>query len=105
MNEINRMERSTERKKKYCHLHGEGTHSTRECKIVKLVEAKGWKRDRKPPYNKSVKYYRYSRPMKILSSVRMASMTKEKMFIVPARLPSQQVKVLLDTGADVSLAY
>ena len=46
---ISRYDRENDRgsKAKYCRLHGKCNHTTKECEIVKLVEAKGWKRNTK----------------------------------------------------------
>jgi hypothetical protein len=33
------------KKEWFCHYHGKGEHSTKFCKVVNALEAKGWRRN------------------------------------------------------------
>ena len=93
-------------RRQHCRLHGDCDHSTKDCAIVKLVESKGWRRKpmnvnsaaasdedsimNKEHCNYSSKFLK--NPFYFNGVLTNANSIKGK-----------QVKLLLDTGADVSI--
>ncbi|MGL5707931.1 MAG: reverse transcriptase family protein, partial [Aeromonas sp.] len=84
---------------KYCHIHDYGNHKTNECEIVKLVESKGWVRKNKKvereEFNKrKTNYYM------LHSSI---STVTDNPFKLSSTIEGKPVKILIDTGADISI--
>ncbi|MGL5706969.1 MAG: retropepsin-like aspartic protease [Aeromonas sp.] len=98
-----RIQRQTDQRIKkslFCQIHEYGNHKTNECHIVKLVESKGWVRQRKQSktdndfIKNELPYYT------------MHSMNKEDRannFFSNASINNKTIRVLLDTGADISV--
>ncbi|KAI4292770.1 hypothetical protein PAPHI01_2044 [Pancytospora philotis] len=87
---------------KYCRLHGNGSHFTVDCEVVKLVESKGWRRGRQDRgdqknINKNRKDYMVYSAKEGCSGIEQDGFRKEIM------IGTKKGMVLLDTGADVSL--
>ncbi|KAI5151210.1 hypothetical protein ENBRE01_1972, partial [Enteropsectra breve] len=95
--------------RRYCHLHGEGSNSTKFCKVIQQLEKQGWK---KTTSNKSINQVEISEEIEESGDNKMINNystclhsinTISNPFFYTARFNGQEIPVLIDTGADVSL--
>lgn len=66
------------KKRKICELHGKGIHSTANCNMIKIMEAKGW-----------------SHKDKIVEMAR----TINRPFVIVGSIDGIKREMLIDTGA------
>jgi hypothetical protein len=87
----------------FCRLHGDCDHGTLNCEIIRLVEAKGWKR---VAFEKKDKYWQEKKNKRrdfysLFTCTSKALPTK--LIHVKAAYNNHPCTVLIDTGAEVSL--
>ncbi|KAI5148608.1 hypothetical protein ENBRE01_0423 [Enteropsectra breve] len=96
----------------YCPYHGEGEHSAKYCPVIKKLESKGWMRKQPSSQRRFVRDIRYEdaengseNQLNKDSSIYLCNNIKNhsSCFLKEAKLGKDTIKVLLDTGADVSL--
>lgn len=84
--------------KKYCRLHGEGFHMTKECDIVKLVESRGWIR-------KTISQASNKKDSDYLNVIISSTGENGKGFLNRAIFHDVNRYFLFDTGAGISLIH
>ncbi|KAI4293327.1 hypothetical protein PAPHI01_2601, partial [Pancytospora philotis] len=87
---------------KYCRLHGNGSHFTSDCEVIKLVESKGWRRGKQDRESQS-NFNKNRKDYIVYSTKKICSEIKEDGFKKEITIGTEKGMVLLDTGADVSL--
>ncbi|KAI4293213.1 hypothetical protein PAPHI01_2487 [Pancytospora philotis] len=87
---------------KYCRLHGNGSHYTSDCEVVRLVESKGWRRG-KPNQKKQQSMNKIQDNYMVYSMRRGDKVAMVSSFKKVLELGTTKCMALLDTGADVSL--
>jgi hypothetical protein len=98
------------RMKRWCELHGEGTHDTEYCKVLKLIKSKGWNKSKnvaavhvavpeekalEEEEDSSIKTHFYSQ----------CSISAVNPFFTSLELNGVKTRCLLDTGADISIIH
>ncbi|MGL5708894.1 MAG: reverse transcriptase domain-containing protein [Aeromonas sp.] len=91
----------------FCHIHGKGDHSTKFCKVVKLLESKGWTRNKNKNGIRSVNE-NFNEENEINSndsylSKRSKKQIRRNPFFVNGNINGRPAQMIIDTGADVSL--
>ena len=98
-------------KKWFCHLHGEGNHSTKFCEIIKTLESKGWVRKGRNIANiqeiseEKENLNKFNSSYNICNHKLGTGNRQHNPFHRLGRLKGKNIPVLLDTGADVSLIH
>ncbi|MGL6009302.1 MAG: retroviral-like aspartic protease family protein [Culicoidibacterales bacterium] len=90
-----------DKKSWYCHFHGEGDHSTKFCKVVQKLEAKGWKRG---SMEKNVRAIEEEKDL--LNDLHYSSSiknTEKNPFFIEGEINGKNIPLIIDTGADVSI--
>ncbi|KAI5150401.1 hypothetical protein ENBRE01_1475 [Enteropsectra breve] len=91
--------------KRFCHLHGEGNHSTKFCKVIQQLEKKGWKRESSTNSMRAVE----EEENEDIKDINNYSLCVNELkahynpFFVDAFFNGKTIPVLIDTGADISL--
>ncbi|KAI4293449.1 hypothetical protein PAPHI01_2723, partial [Pancytospora philotis] len=90
-------------KDKFCKLHGECTHTTAECRTLKLLKEKGWSNnggvreisiDETDNSDEALNFNVYSG---------LVTKARKNIFLRTGTLGGKQVPILLDTGADMTV--
>lgn len=93
---------------RYCELHGKCNHNTNECRTIKTLEEKGWKRfkniretsvedvvEESNSFNKNNSFY-------IFNNIKAIKHLNNP-FMQTGEINSKKIQILIDSGADTSL--
>ncbi|KAI5173428.1 hypothetical protein PAEPH01_1968 [Pancytospora epiphaga] len=118
MQEVNRFSKNSNgynkqrngKRDQYCAIHGNCAHGTVECRLVKLVEDKGWCCNRSPGnrVNEMVEERALDNQANKNFSVNKLKIDHypsvyKNPFFVKGQVEGKDTEVLVDTGADVTL--
>ncbi|KAM0679567.1 hypothetical protein GINT2_002196 [Glugoides intestinalis] len=98
---------SSKSQKKWCEVHGEKGHTTQECLTIRKLKEKGWRQQR--PTANTVKTEKKDEESKEDSnyyyyfSAQDAGNKFTNPFLITGKLNQKKAKILLDTGADLTL--
>ncbi|MGL6008750.1 MAG: hypothetical protein ACRC1D_04765, partial [Culicoidibacterales bacterium] len=98
--------------KKFCRIHGETNHSTQECRLVKIIEEKGWSRRNNNirriedcDANENLELEKVEKELNDRSAYVFSckSYSSNNPFFIEMILFNKKIVALIDTGADVSI--
>lgn len=93
------------KKEWFCHIHGKGNHSTKFCKVVKLLESKGWRRKNYQVAGDidAIEHRGTNLNKDYENSYGSKNIKKNNPFCIDGKIRETTIPLLLDTGADATI--